>query len=170
MIARSTTPPQPIPFASGSAWHKPAARPFVDPLLDQSQSTGFATPQAREISARPAIAWAANAARLTPPCSPAPLRAQSAPPPTSQSASGSSSNGGNANSSSRPAVAPLPVRPAPKERPTRHALARYDGPHSLSVRSAASGRHYRFEHRGVTQVIDAMDIALMRRIEDITLL
>lgn len=52
----------------------------------------------------------------------------------------------------------------------RQALARYDGPHSLSVRSSATGRHYRFPEQGCTQVIDAADIALMRRIEDITLL
>lgn len=52
----------------------------------------------------------------------------------------------------------------------RQALARYDGPHSLSVRSSATGRHYRFPEQGATQVIDAADIALMRRIEDITLL
>lgn len=53
---------------------------------------------------------------------------------------------------------------------TRQATARYDGPHSLSIRSATSGRHYRFECTGATQVIDAIDISLMRRIEDITLL
>jgi hypothetical protein len=60
--------------------------------------------------------------------------------------------------------------PAPKTAPKRSAMARYDGPHSLSIRSATSGRHYRFERPGDTQVIDAIDIALMRRIEDITLL
>jgi hypothetical protein len=59
---------------------------------------------------------------------------------------------------------------APKAAPKRSAMARYDGPHSLSIRSATSGRHYRFEQPGDTLVIDAIDIALMRRIEDITLL
>jgi len=60
--------------------------------------------------------------------------------------------------------------PSPKAPQKRSAMARYDGPHSLSIRSATSGRHYRFEHPGATQAIDAIDIALMRRIEDITLL
>ncbi|HIV71887.1 MAG TPA: hypothetical protein H9903_13210 [Candidatus Aquabacterium excrementipullorum] len=59
---------------------------------------------------------------------------------------------------------------APSTPVLRQALARYDGPHSLSVRSSATGRHYRFPEQGCTQVIDAADIALMRRIEDITLL
>jgi len=75
-------------------------------------------------------------------------------------------------------VSPVPANrrtsekagPEPKAAPKRSAMARYDGPHSLSIRSAASGRHYRFEHTGATQTIDAIDIALMRRIEDISLL
>lgn len=52
----------------------------------------------------------------------------------------------------------------------RRATARYDGPHSLSVRSSATGRHYRFPQQGAIQVIDAADISLMRRIEDVTIL
>lgn len=58
----------------------------------------------------------------------------------------------------------------PRTATPRQSTARYDGPHSLIIRSATSGRQYRFEHPGATQVIDSVDITLMRRIEDITLL
>ena len=78
------------------------------------------------------------------------------------------SNDGSATKAN--ANASAPTSPAPKTATKRSAMARYDGPHSLSIRSATSGRHYRFERPGDTQVIDAIDIALMRRIEDITLL
>jgi hypothetical protein len=54
--------------------------------------------------------------------------------------------------------------------PLRATRARYDGPHALSIRSATSGRHYRFEHPGAEQVIDTIDIALLRKIEGITIL
>lgn len=81
--------------------------------------------------------------------------------------------GAPASPSSAASVPARPAAPATRT-PTapvlRQALARYDGPHSLSVRSSATGRHYRFPQQGATQVIDAADIALMRRIEDITLL
>lgn len=52
----------------------------------------------------------------------------------------------------------------------RQATVRYDGTQSLSVRSSATGRHYRFAHPGAIEVIDAADLTLMRRIEDITVL
>lgn len=74
-----------------------------------------------------------------------------------------------ADAAARQAPHATPMRPISTP-VLRQALARYDGPHSLSVRSSATGRHYRFPEQGVTQVIDAADIALMRRIEDITLL
>lgn len=54
--------------------------------------------------------------------------------------------------------------------PLRATRARYDGPHALSIRSATSGRHYRFEHPGAEQVIDTIDIALLRKIEGITII
>jgi hypothetical protein len=54
--------------------------------------------------------------------------------------------------------------------PLKATRARYDGPHALSIRSATSGRHYRFEHPGAEQVIDTIDIALLRRIEGITII
>lgn len=79
-----------------------------------------------------------------------------------------SPTGANAPASMAPARVSA-IRP-PSRPVLRQALARYDGPHSLSVRSSATGRHYRFPEQGATQVIDAADIALMRRIEDITLL
>jgi hypothetical protein len=83
-----------------------------------------------------------------------------------------------AASASRPTHCPtsLPSSAArnaakPLRSPTvRHALARYDGPRSLCVRSSATGRLYRFDQPGATEVIDAADMALMRRITDITLL
>jgi hypothetical protein len=83
------------------------------------------------------------------------------------SGQGSSNDAGVGKSDKNASTAPSP---AAKASPKRSAMARYDGPHSLSIRSATSGRHYRFERPGDTQVIDAIDIALMRRIEDITLL
>jgi hypothetical protein len=152
MIARTNTPPKPIPFASGIPWSKPAAQPFAAPLVDQRMALASAptlVSQAREMPASYRVT-AANSNQASPkPAAPA------LPPSTERLVS---------------QRAAAKERPMPAERPTRQALARYDGPHSLSVRSAASGRHYRFEHPGQTQVIDAMDIALMRRIEDITLL
>lgn len=54
--------------------------------------------------------------------------------------------------------------------PLKTTRARYDGPHALSIRSATSGRHYRFEHPGAEQVIDTIDIALLRKIDGITIL
>ena len=151
MIARSTTPPHPIPFASGLNGPKPVARPFVDPLFDQRQAA--------------ARAWQATPSLMAPP----------APALWSQ-ASDERASANDAPAAPKQPKAPdhgqpsRPAWPASTGRAARQALARYDGPHSLSIRSAASGRHYRFEHQGMTQVIDAMDIALMRRIEDITLL
>lgn len=62
------------------------------------------------------------------------------------------------------------AQPATEASQPRQAQARYDGPNSLSVRSSATGRHYRFTHPGAVEVIDAADMALMRRIEAITLL
>lgn len=61
-------------------------------------------------------------------------------------------------------------KPAGRAPAPRQAIARYDGPQSVSVRSSATGRHYRFEHAGHIQAIDADDVMLMRRIQDITLL
>ena len=87
---------------------------------------------------------------------------------TNSASSQSSSNDASAGKADQRAS--VAATPAPKAAPKRSAMARYDGPHSLSIRSATSGRHYRFEQPGDTLVIDAIDIALMRRIEDITLL
>lgn len=87
---------------------------------------------------------------------------------TNSASSQSSSNDASVDKGDKRASAAS--TPAPKAAPKRSAMARYDGPHSLSIRSATSGRHYRFEQPGDTLVIDAIDIALMRRIEDITLL
>ncbi len=67
-------------------------------------------------------------------------------------------------------AAMTPARPAEPSAPLRSTRARYDGPHALSIRSATSGRHYRFEHPGAEQVIDTIDIALLRKIEGITIL
>ena len=150
MIARSTTLTQPIPFASGLNGPKPAARPFADPLFDQRQAA--------------ARSWQATPSLMAPPA-----------PTLWAQASKERSSANDAPAASRPkpsdpGQASRPAWPGSTGRAARQALARYDGPHSLSIRSAASGRHYRFEHQGMTQVIDAMDIALMRRIEDITLL
>ena len=68
----------------------------------------------------------------------------------------------------------LPARPLPgpmvSELPARQAQARYDGAHALSVRSSATGRLYRFTHPGAIESIDAADIALMRRIDSVTVL
>jgi hypothetical protein len=177
MIARSTPLPQPIPFNSSLSWSKPAARPFVDPLVDQRPALG-STALNTAIKARiqGPVAWASA---LIKPDRPAPSPHQwaqvkqgvvSANDPGRAPFPGEKPATTATATATRQEQAPRQAWPAPKERPARQALARYDGPHSLSVRSAASGRHYRFEHQGVTQVIDAMDIALMRRIEDITLL
>lgn len=57
-----------------------------------------------------------------------------------------------------------------RDAPSRQALARYDGPHALSIRSSATGRLYRFERAGQVLDIHADDVTLMRRIDDITIL
>lgn len=175
MIARSTTLPHPIPFNSGLSWSTPAARPFVDPLVDQRPALGaLAMNAAIKARIQGPVAWASAMLKHDRPAPAAPLWAQGKQSTVSANDAGRGPLDRprtipNATAT-RQEQAPRQAWPAPKERPARQALARYDGPHSLSVRSAASGRHYRFEHQGVTQVIDAMDIALMRRIEDITLL
>lgn len=77
-----------------------------------------------------------------------------------------------------PAPCPVPALPAaatttdpgrhlpqPQPRARREVLVRHDGEHPVSVRSAATGHHYRFEACGGTQWVDAADIALLRRIE-----
>ncbi len=154
MIARSTTLPHPIPFNSGLNGAKPPARPFSDPLAEQRLAASQATATRVSVKA-PLITTAWVSASAWPQGSQERPSANDATPPSPPISQGQ---------------AERPAWPSPKGRITRQALARYDGPHSLSIRSAASGRHYRFEHQGATQVIDAMDIALMRRIEDITLL
>ncbi len=70
----------------------------------------------------------------------------------------------------RPSPAVAVKAPAERVAATRLAQARYDGPQSVSVRSSATGRYYRFEHPGHVLTIDADDVMLMRRIQDITLL
>lgn len=164
MIARSTTLPHPIPFNSGLNGAKPPARPFADPLAEQRLAASQA---AKAVSPKPPMptAWATAAHRpaAIAPLSTAWTQAGKDRPSANDATPSAPPSAGNGRADS-------PAWPAPKGRIARQALARYDGPHSLSIRSAASGRHYRFEHQGATQVIDAMDIALMRRIEDITLL
>ena len=55
-------------------------------------------------------------------------------------------------------------------RHTRLALARYDGDNALNVRSCATGQVYRFTHPGSVVTIDAADISLMKRIDQVTVL
>ncbi len=150
MIARTFATRKPLPFSSPTPWRPPPARPFAAPALGPFQP-------------RPAQ----------------PMNLAAAHPLAALSNRGPAANQGDAPRPVAPAsaLAPsaskrtqTPEQHSAPERPTRQALARYDGPHSLSIRSAASGRHYRFEQKGQTLVIDAMDIALMRRIEDVTLL
>jgi hypothetical protein len=52
----------------------------------------------------------------------------------------------------------------------RTASARYDGAHALNVRSCTTGQVYRFTHPGAVVTIDAADISLMKRIEQVTVL
>ena len=72
------------------------------------------------------------------------------------------------NPTGRPAVAQIIGNDL--EAMARVAQARYDGAHALSVRSSATGRLYRFTHPGAVETIDAADIALMRRIDSVTVL
>lgn len=78
-------------------------------------------------------------------------------------------------------AAPMPVRSrsatavraaarADGTRHTRLALARYDGDNALNVRSCATGQVYRFTHPGSVVTIDAADISLMKRIDQVTVL
>lgn len=73
-----------------------------------------------------------------------------------------------AGSTPSPGSASAP--PASGASPLKATRARYDGPHALSIRSATSGRHYRFEHPGAEQVIDTIDISMLRKIEGITII
>jgi hypothetical protein len=162
MIARPLNRFKPIPFSNpmvntGGAWGEVPAGPGRAPVQWQPLPSLATRLQASEPPSNPpGNPWgAATLAQLT--------GSQVQP----------SSNDANASPSGTPMAerrAAAQAAPLPKAPPKRSAMARYDGPHSLSIRSATSGRHYRFEHPGATQTIDAIDIALMRRIEDITLL
>jgi hypothetical protein len=162
MIARPLNRFKPIPFSNpmvntGGAWSEAPAAPGRSPVQWQPLPSLASRLQAAEPSRdKPGNPWGvATLAQLT---------GNQAQP---------SSNDAKAIPST-PSLAErrnaTQAAPQPKAAPRRSAMARYDGPHSLSIRSATSGRHYRFEHPGATQTIDAIDIALMRRIEDITLL
>jgi hypothetical protein len=162
MIARPLNRFKPIPFSNpmvkpGGAWSEAPAAPGRAPVQWQPLPSLATRLQAAEPNRdKPGNPWSASTlAQLTgSPTQPSSNDAKAIP--------------------SAPSLAERrtanPAAPLPKSPPKRSAMARYDGPHSLSIRSATSGRHYRFEHPGATQTIDAIDIALMRRIEDITLL
>jgi hypothetical protein len=147
MIARPLNRFKPIPFSSALSESSGRAPVQWAPLPTLALRLEVGEPP-RD---RPGNPWGTALSQLTKSAS-------------SQSSSNDASVG---QSDKRATSAP---GPAPKAAPKRSAMARYDGPHSLSIRSATSGRHYRFEQPGDTLVIDAIDIALMRRIEDITLL
>lgn len=77
---------------------------------------------------------------------------------------------GRASDAARPALGVTPLGGTTGVAPLRHrarreVLVRHDGEQPVSVRSAATGHHYRFEACGGTQWVDASDIALLRRIE-----
>jgi hypothetical protein len=164
MIARPLNRFKPIPFSNpmphtAGAWSNVPAAPGRAPVQWQPLAAQASRLQAAEPSRTPpGNPWgAATLAQLT------------------GNQGHSSSNDANAAPSAQQQSladrrAAAQTGPSPKAPQKRSAMARYDGPHSLSIRSATSGRHYRFEHSGATQAIDAIDIALMRRIEDITLL
>lgn len=147
MIARPLNRFKPIPFSSALSESSGRAPVQWAPLPTLALRLEVGEPP-RD---RPGNPWGAALSQLT-----------------NSASSQSSSNDASVDKSDKRATA-APT-PAPKAAPKRSAMARYDGPHSLSIRSATSGRHYRFEQPGDTLVIDAIDIALMRRIEDITLL
>ena len=149
MITRSSSRCRPIPFTD--PLHEP-------PGLSRAVRWSPPPPLSGLVTARPAAtSWMSRPlAGLHSANDPAP-RAPSAQPLA-------------ADKAAAPTGARLTAVRTPGTPVLRQALARYDGPHSLSVRSSATGRHYRFPEQGTTQVIDAADIALMRRIEDITLL
>ena len=145
MITRSSSRCRPIPFTD--PLHEP-------PGLSRAVRWSPPPPPAGLVTPRPAAtSWISRPL--------AGLHSANDPAPRTPDSLADKAPSANARLSAvRPASTPV----------LRQALARYDGPHSLSVRSSATGRHYRFAETGVTQVIDAADIALMRRIEDITLL
>jgi hypothetical protein len=147
MIARPLNRFKPIPFSSALSESSGRAPVQWAPLPTLALRLEVGEPP----RGRPGNPWGTALSQLT-----------------NSASSQSSSNDASVDKSDKRATAAS--TPAPKAAPKRSAMARYDGPHSLSIRSATSGRHYRFEQPGDTLVIDAIDIALMRRIEDITLL
>ncbi len=122
--------------------------PFTDPLQEPqdqpSRAVRWSPPSPLTASGSLAPMWAAGA-----------------------KTSSHSANDAWRVSAVRPHAAKAPAQRTPA---ARQAIARYDGIQSLCVRSSATGRQYRFEHTGHTQPIDADDVTLMRRIQDITLL
>lgn len=162
MIARPQNRFKPIPFSNplrhqGAHWSEPSPTTGLVPVQWQAQPMLATRLQAAEPTKGGERSPWGSLAQLT------------GTPGPAGSPERRSSNDASV-SPSLPSRRPEPTHTGVKAPPKRSAMARYDGPHSLSIRSAASGRHYRFEHPGATQAIDAIDIALMRRIEDITLL
>lgn len=151
MIARPLNRYQPIPFSSPLAQGSGIAPVQWTPLPTLARRLEVSEPP-RDRANNP---WGTALSQLK--------------NSTASQASGNDAEVAKADKRANP-QASTASKAAPKVAPKRSATARYDGPHSLSIRSATSGRHYRFERPGDTQVIDAIDIALMRRIEDITLL
>lgn len=143
MIARPISRAKPIPFSCPPIGHAPTTHGW--PAAASSAATRLQVAEPPKL--RGADSWAASLNLLT-----------SAHRPDERGAD-----------ASPPAKAPSRAT-EPRTATPRQSTARYDGPHSLIIRSATSGRQYRFEHPGATQVIDSVDITLMRRIEDITLL
>lgn len=120
--------------------------PFTDPLHER-----------RDAPSR-AVRWSPP----PPPMSPGSLMAAPA-----WVSSRHSSAPHSAHEAFRPRAA---MPPAPRTSAARQVQARYEGSQPMSVRSSATGRLYRFEQAGQVLSVEADDIALMRRIHDITLL
>ena len=136
------------------SFHRSGPIPFADPLHEPQDQPSRA------------VRWSPPSPQMgVSGLTPATLRL-----PRSSAALHSANDARRLSAVVRPAVQAVVKAPAERKAANRLAQARYDGPQSVSVRSSATGRYYRFEHPGHVLTIDADDVMLMRRIQDITLL
>ena len=167
MIARPVHRPTPIPFdapspkpgasqpraiswaaASGPAEHPPLHPPLN--LQPQPFSVPRLSPVKAPLSPAP-LAPARHAAAAT---------LQAAPRPVN--ATGNESSPANKRASS----VKTPYDKSPK---LTELSARYIGHGNLSVRSSVTGRHYRFQGHGDSQMVDKHDLMLLKRIADLVI-
>lgn len=138
MIARPLSRPRPIPFEA------PTSKASATQPVSWANASGTAVPKPHTGT----MAW---------PLSP-PQAAQARPAPAHASAAHPW------HGHAHPAHTAAHTPGAPAAEPVK---AKFLGQGALSVRSSVTGRHYRFQGHGDCQAIDARDLLMLRRIQDL---